>query len=93
MEEIYGPNLSVDKSLSCFLLPVKPQQRHYFDWSWATSLVPKSKMIGDLFSVEMASVRENLPRAYNPREISLENNVVIVRDSFTQEELYWAPLA
>ena len=93
LEKIYGPNLSVDKSLSCFLLPVKPQQRYYFDWAWATSLVPKSKMIGDLYSVEMASVRENLPRSYAPREISLENNVVIVRDSFTQEELYWAPLA
>ena len=93
MEEIYGPNLSVDKSLSCFLLPVKPQQRFYFDWAWATSLVPKSKMIGDLYSVEMASVRENLPRSYAPREISLENNIVIVRDGFTQEELYRAPLA
>ena len=93
MENIYGPNLMVDKTLSCFLLPVKPQQRYYFDWAWATSLVPKSKMIGDLFSVEMASVRENLPRAYNPREISLENNIVIVRDGFTQELLYEAPLA
>lgn len=93
MENIYGPNLSVDKTLSCFLLPVKPQQRYYFDWSWATSLVPKDKMIGDLFSVEMASVRENLPRAYNPREISLENNAVIVRDAFSQELLYEAPLA
>ena len=93
MEKIYGPNLSVEKSLSCFLLPVKPQQRFYFDWSWATSLVPKDKMIGDLFSVEMASVRENLPRSYAPREISLENNQVIVRDSFTQEILYSAPLA
>lgn len=93
MEKIYGPNLNVDKSLSCFLLPVKPQQRFYFDWSWATSLVPRSKMIGDLYSVEMASVRENLPRLYEPREISLENNQVIVRDAFTQELLYEAPLA
>ena len=93
MEKIYGPNLNVDKSLSCFKLPVKPQQRFYFDWAWATSLVPKSKMIGDLFSVEMASVRENLPRSYAPREISLENGVVMVRDAFTQEVLYWAPLA
>ena len=93
MEKIYGPNLSVDKTLSCFLLPVKPQQRFYFDWSWATSLVPKSKMIGDLFSVEMASVRENLPRAYNPREISLENGDIIVRDAFSQETLYRAPLS
>ena len=93
MEDIYGPNLNVDKSLSCFLLPVKPQQRYYFDWSWATSLVPKSKMIGDLYSVEMASVRENLPRSYAPREISLEKGEIMVRDAFTQEELYSAPLA
>ena len=93
MDKIYGPNLTVDKSLSCFLLPVKPQQRYYFDWAWATSLVPKSKMIGDLFSVEMQSVRENLPRAYNPREISLEKGEIIVRDSFSQEVLYSAPLA
>lgn len=92
MEEIYGPNLMVDKSLSCFLLPVKPQQRFFFDWAWATSLVPRSKMIGDLFSVEMASVRENLPRSYAPREISLDNGIV-VRDAFSQEILYSAPLA
>lgn len=93
MEKIYGPNLEVDSSLSCFLLPVKPQQQFYFDWAWATSLVPRSKMIGDLFSLEMSSVRENLPRAYNPREISLENGVIIVRDAFSQELLYRAPLA
>lgn len=93
MNMIYGPNLSVDSSLSCFLLPVKPQERSYKGFAAATALVPRSKMIGDLFSVEMASVRENLPRSYAPREISLENNQVIVRDAFTQEALYSAPLA
>ena len=93
MNMIYGPNLEVDSSLSCFMLPVKPQERKHGGFAAATALVPKSKMIGDLYSVEMASVRENLPRAYNPREISLENNTVVVRDAFTQEVLYRAPLA
>ena len=93
MNMIYGPNLEVDSSLSCFLLPVKPQERRYKGFAAATALVPRSKMIGDLFSVEMASVRENLPRVYNPREISLENGEIIVRDAFTQEVRYWAPLA
>lgn len=93
MNLIYGPNLEVDSSLSCFMLPVKPQERKHGGFAAATALVPRSKTIGDLFSVEMASVRENLPWAYNPREIALENGIVIVRDAYSQEVKYRAPLA
>lgn len=93
MNMIYGPNLEVDKSLSCFMLPVKPQERRHGKFAAATALVPRSKMIGDLYSVEMQSVRENLPRSYAPREISLENGAVMVRGAYTQEVKYWAPLA
>ena len=92
MNLVYGPNLNVDSSLSCFLLPVKPQDRLCKEFAAATALVPIARTIGDLFSVEMASVRKNLPRSYNPSEISLEGDLVIVRDAFTQVELYTAEI-
>lgn len=92
MENIYGPNLEVDSSLSCFLFPVRPTSRTVGGFAAATSLIPTNRLLGDLYSPEMASVRNNLPKTYEPRTISLENDQVVVRDSFTQELLYEAPL-
>ena len=92
MENIYGPNLEVDSSLSCFLFPVRPTTRTVSGFASATSLVPTNRLLGDLYSPEMSSVRNCLPKTYEPRTISLEGNEVVVRDSFTQELLYEAPL-
>lgn len=90
MNEIYGPNLEVDNSLSCFLFPVRPTTRTVGGFAAATSLIPTPRLLGDLFSPEMASVRNCLPKNYEPRTIALEDNQVVVRDSFTQELLYSA---
>ena len=92
MEKIYGPNLEVDASLACFLFPVRPTTRSVSGFAAATSLIPTPRLLGDLFSPEMASVRNCLPKEYAPRTISLENGQVVVRDSFTQEILFTAPL-
>ena len=92
MEKIYGPNLEVDSSLSCFLFPVRPSTRTVGGFAAATSLIPTPRLLGDLFSPEMASVRNCLPKNYEPRTISLEDDQVVVRDTFTQELLYSAPL-
>ena len=92
MEKIYGPNLEVDSSLSCFLFPVRPSTRTVNGFAAATSLIPTPRLLGDLFSPEMASVRNCLPKNYAPRTIALEGNEVVVRDTFTQELLYEAPL-
>lgn len=92
MEEIYGPNLEVDQTLSCFLFPVRPTTRTVSGFAAATSLIPTNRLLGDLFSPEMASVRKCLPKNYEPRTIALEDDQVVVRDSFTQELLYEAPL-
>ena len=92
MSEIYGPNLEVDSSLSCFLFPVRPSTRTVNGFAAATSLIPTPRLLGDLFSPEMSSVRNCLPKEYAPRTISLEEGQVVVRDSFTQELLYEAPL-
>ena len=92
MSEIYGPNLEVDQTLSCFLFPVRPSTRTVSGFAAATSLIPTPRLLGDLFSPEMSSVRNCLPKTYEPRTISLEGNEVVVRDSFTQELLYEAPL-
>ena len=91
MENIYGPNLEVDSSLSCFLFPVRPSTRTVSGFAAATSLIPTNRLLGDLFSPEMSSVRNCLPKNYEPRTIALEGNVVVVRDTFTQELLYSAP--
>ena len=91
MNEIYGPNLEVDQTLSCFLFPVRPTTRTVNGFAAATSLVPTPRLLGDLFSPEMASVRTCLPKEYAPRTIALEEGQVTVRDSFTQELLYEAP--
>lgn len=91
MNEIYGPNLEVDQTLSCFLLPVRPSTRSVSGFAAATSLIPTHRLLGDLFSPEMASVRTCLPKTYEPRTISLEEGQVTVRDSFNQELLYSAP--
>ena len=91
MTDIYGPNLEVDESLSCFLFPVRPTSRTVSGFAAATSLIPTNRLLGDLYSPEMASVRNNLPKTYAPRTISLEGNEVVVRDSFTQELLFTAP--
>ena len=92
MEKIYGPNLEVDSSLSCFLFPVRPTSRTVSGFAAATSLIPTPRLLGDLYSPEMASVRTNLPKEYAPRTIALEGDQVTVRDSFTQELLFTAPL-
>ena len=92
MTDIYGPNLEVDQTLSCFLFPVRPTTRTVGGFAAATSLIPTNRLLGDLFSPEMASVRNCLPKNYEPRTIALEGNEVVVRDSFTQELLYSAPL-
>ena len=92
MTEIYGPNLEVESSLSCFLFPVRPSTRTVAGFAAATSLIPTNRLLGDLYSPEMSSVRNNLPKTYSPRTISLEGDQVTVRDSFTQELLYEAPL-
>ena len=92
MENIYGPNLEVDASLSCFLFPVRPTSRTVGGFAAATSLIPTNRLLGDLYSPEMSSVRNCLPKTYSPRTISLEGDQVTVRDSFTQELLYEAPL-
>ena len=92
MEKIYGPNLEVDSSISCFLFPVRPTSRTVSGFAAATSLIPTPRLLGDLFSPEMASVRNCLPKNYEPRTIALEEGQVVVRDSFTQELLYSAPL-
>ena len=92
MTEIYGPNLEVDSSLSCFLFPVRPTSRTVSGFAAATSLIPTPRLLGDLFSPEMSSVRNCLPKTYSPRTIALEEGQVTVRDSFTQELLYEAPL-
>ena len=92
MEKIYGPNLEVDSSLSCFLFPVLPTTRTVNGFAAATSLIPTPRLLGDLYSPEMASVRNNLPKTYEPRTIALEDGQVVVRDSFTQELLFTAPL-
>ena len=91
MEKIYGPNLEVDSSLSCFLFPVRPTSRTVSGFAAATSLIPTNRLLGDLYSPEMASVRNCLPKTYAPRTISLEGNEITVRDSFTQELLFTAP--
>ena len=91
MTDIYGPNLEVDSSLSCFLFPVRPTSRTVSGFAAATSLIPTPRLLGDLFSPEMASVRNCLPKEYAPRTISLEGNEVVVRDTFTQELLFTAP--
>ena len=91
MEKIYGPNLEVDSSISCFLLPVRPSTRTVNGFAAATSLIPTPRLLGDLFSPEMSSVRNCLPKTYAPRTISLEEGRVVVRDSFTQELLFTAP--
>lgn len=92
MSEIYGPNLEVDQTLSCFLFPVRPTSRTVSGFAAATSLIPTNRLLGDLFSPEMSSVRKCLPKEYAPRTIALEGKEVVVRDSFTQELLYEAPL-
>ena len=92
MTDIYGPNLEVDQTLSCFLFPVRPTTRTVGGFAAATSLIPTNRLLGDLFSPEMSSVRNCLPKAYAPRTIALEDGQVTVRDSFTQELLYEAPL-
>lgn len=92
MTDIYGPNLEVDSSISCFLFPVRPSTRTVSGFAAATSLIPTNRLLGDLFSPEMASVRNCLPKAYEPRTIALEDGQITVRDSFTQELLYEAPL-
>ena len=92
MTDIYGPNLEVDSSISCFLFPVRPSTRTVSGFASATSLIPTPRLLGDLFSPEMASVRNCLPKTYSPRTIALEDGQVVVRDSFTQELLYEAPL-
>ena len=92
MEKIYGPNLEVDSSLSCFLFPVRPTSRTVSGFAAATSLIPTPRLLGDLYSPEMASVRTNLPKNYEPRTIALEDGQVTVRDTFTQELLFTAPL-
>lgn len=91
MTEIYGPNLEVDASLSCFLFPVRPSTRTVGGFAAATSLIPTNRLLGDLYSPEMASVRNCLPKTYEPRTIALEGKEVTVRDSFTQELLFTAP--
>ena len=91
MTEIYGPNLEVDSSLSCFLFPVRPTSRTVSGFAAATSLIPTPRLLGDLYSPEMSSVRTNLPKEYAPRTIALEGDQVTVRDSFTQELLFTAP--
>ena len=91
MNEIYGPNLEVDQTISCFLFPVRPTSRTVSGFAAATSLIPTPRLLGDLFSPEMASVRNCLPKTYAPRTIALEEGQVTVRDSFTQELLYEAP--
>ena len=91
MEKIYGPNLEVDSSLSCFLFPVRPTSRTVSGFAAATSLIPTNRLLGDLYSPEMSSVRNCLPKTYEPRTIALEGNEVVVRDSFTQELLFTAP--
>ena len=92
MNDIYGPNLEVDSSISCFLFPVRPTTRTVGGFAAATSLIPTPRLLGDLYSPEMASVRTNLPKEYSPRTIALEDGQVTVRDSFTQELLFTAPL-
>lgn len=92
MTDIYGPNLEVDSSISCFLFPVRPSTRSVSGFAAATSLIPTPRLLGDLFSPEMSSVRNCLPKEYAPRTIALEGNEVVVRDTFTQELLYSAPL-
>lgn len=92
MSEIYGPNLEVDSSISCFLFPVRPSTRSVSGFAAATSLIPTPRLLGDLFSPEMSSVRNCLPKNYEPRTISLEGDQVTVRDTFTQDLLYSAPL-
>ena len=92
MEKIYGPNLEVDSSLSCFLFPVRPTTRTVSGFAAATSLIPTPRLLGDLYSPEMSSVRTCLPKEYAPRTISLEGDQVVVRDTFTQELLFTAPL-
>ena len=92
MEKIYGPNLEVDQTLSCFLFPVRPSTRTVSGFAAATSLIPTNRLLGDLYSPEMASVRNCLPKEYAPRTISLEGDQVTVRDTFTQELLFTAPL-
>ena len=92
MTKIYGPNLEVDSSLSCFLFPVRPTTRTVNGFAAATSLIPTNRLLGDLYSPEMASVRNCLPKTYAPRTISLEDDQVTVRDTFTQELLFTAPL-
>ena len=92
MTEIYGPNLEVDQTLSCFLFPVRPSTRTVSGFAAATSLIPTNRLLGDLYSPEMASVRNCLPKTYEPRTIALEGKEVTVRDSFTQELLFTAPL-
>ena len=62
MSEIYGPNLEVDSSLSCCLFPVRPTSRTVSGFAAATSLIPTPRLLGDLFSPEMSSVRTNLPK-------------------------------
>lgn len=91
MNEIYGPNLEVDSSLSCFLFPVRPTTRTVNGFAAATSLIPTNRLLGDLYSPEMSSVRNCLPKEYSPRTIALEEGTITVRDSFTQELLYSAP--
>ena len=91
MTEIYGPNLEVDQTLSCFLFPVRPTSRTVSGFAAATSLIPTPRLLGDLFSPEMSSVRNCLPKEYSPRTIALEDNEVTVRDSFTQELWFTAP--
>ena len=93
MTDIYGPNLEVDQTLSCFLFPVRPTSRTVGGFAAATSLVPTNRLLGDLFSPEMSSVRNCLPKTYAPRTIALEDSQVVVRDSFTQELLYEAPFS
>ena len=92
MNEIYGPNLEVDSSISCFLFPVRPTSRTVNGFAAATSLIPTPRLLGDLYSPEMSSVRNCLPKTYSSRTIALEDGQITVRDSFTQELLYEAPL-
>ena len=91
MTDIYGPNLELDSSISCFLFPVRPTTRTVNGFAAASSLIPTNRLLGDLYSPEMASVRNCLPKTYAPRTIALEGNEVVVRDSFTQELLFEAP--
>ena len=92
MTDIYGPNLEVGESLACFLFPVRPTTRSVSGFAAATSLIPTNRLLGDLYSTEMSSVRNCLPKTYEPRTIALEDSQVVVRDSFTQDLLYSAPL-